>query len=534
MTTVLSNGVRATIGELVSRAAYIRRSDPSLYRNWIKNVERRPAVRFDAKMSVIVFLAEVDTKLLEIFLTGLQKISSLQKLYLITNEINRVQFATMDLPEDLDAEVCNVAALGTLLNSNEVKKCHHFVVIDTLCQFAEECFGVLERQMRTGADIVFSDHDYIANDQRYDPYFKPGYSPELLFDPAYAPVIVVRSELMYKVLRQTENILTGQELIMACFKNAMKPAHVGHVLMHLLHPVLAPRAFRDYANMTHLINKTTDSSHYPELYEPVSGNVVVSIIIPTRNMVGLLRDCVDSILRHLYHFDVEILILDNRSDDPETLAWLEHSVEKGDVKVIRCDYPFNWSRLSNDGINQAEGELIILLNNDTLVITPVSKGIGTVGPLLMYPDKTIQHAGVVAGFGGFADHIYMGEATANRPAEIFVSPMIRRDVLANTGACLAFSKKTHGLVEGFDESFTVAGDVDFCLRVFEKDLRNIFDPGTSLIHYESRTRHKGLPEEDKTYLRSVLDRVCPKGDPFFNENITLSSRSPMPRLWADQ
>jgi len=232
--------------------------------------------------------------------------------------------------------------------------------------------------------------------------------------------------------------------------------------------------------------------------------------------------------------------MDNQSSSSETLNWLSDQERSGNVKRVDCDYPFNWSRLNNDGFAQSAGEVVVLLNNDTVVIQPdwldrlvmlvSQRNVATVGPLLLYPDRTIQHAGVVLGFGGFADHLYMGESLVNRPKEITVSPLQRRDVMANTGACLALRRDVYEQLGGLDEQLTVAGDLDLCLRARQLGLRNIYDPGVRLIHKESKSRQKGLPAGDREILRAVISKCGFSGDPYYNSNLSLSSLSPMPVL----
>ena len=159
----------------------------------------------------------------------------------------------------------------------------------------------------------------------------------------------------------------------------------------------------------------------------------------------LTNACINSILKKSTYSNYEIIILDNRSENQETLNWLKNLSQKDNrIKVYKADMEFNWSKLNNFGISKANGEVYIFLNNDTLVISPdwlerlsenaLRENIGVVGALLLYEDKTIQHAGVVVGMGGWADHVFKGMQYTNYDT-LFVSPTKNRNVLAVTGAC---------------------------------------------------------------------------------------------------
>jgi GT2 family glycosyltransferase len=167
---------------------------------------------------------------------------------------------------------------------------------------------------------------------------------------------------------------------------------------------------------------------------------------------------------------------------------------------------------------------------DRLAMLVSQPNVATVGPLLLYPDGTIQHAGVVLGFGGFADHLYMGEPLINRPEEITVSPLHRRDVMANTGACLAIKRDIYRQLGGLNERLMVAGDLDLCLRARQLGLRNLYDPAVRLIHKESKSRQKGLPVGDREILTAIISKCGFSEDPYFNANLSLSCLSPMPTL----
>jgi GT2 family glycosyltransferase len=198
--------------------------------------------------------------------------------------------------------------------------------------------------------------------------------------------------------------------------------------------------------------------------------------------------------------------------------------------------PFNWSRLNNRAARQAHGDVLLFLNNDTVVITPdwierlaevaLLPDVGTVGPLLLFADGTVQHAGVVVGMGGWADHVYRGCAAIHFPSP-FVSAVTTRNVLANTGACLAVERRKFEALGGFDEAFTVCGsDVEFGLRVHRRGWQNIYLATVRLTHFESKTRGTAVPHGDFVESERKYAPYRTAGDPFFNPNLSLDLTVP--------
>ena len=259
---------------------------------------------------------------------------------------------------------------------------------------------------------------------------------------------------------------------------------------------------------------------------------LVSIIIPTRDQVVLLKACVDSIREHTKMTPYEIIIVDNGSTEYATHAYLKDLVssDPSRVSVIKDPAGFNWSRLNNLAAREARGSSIVFLNNDIEVrssdwLVQLSgfagaHGVGCVGAMLLFDDGSIQHAGVVVGIGRWADHLYKG-SSPDLPAggTPFVPPSVTRPVMAVTGACLAISKAHFVALNGFDEAFSVIfSDVDLCVRAHRAGLRNIYCAEVRLIHHESKTRDpKRLPDGDFRRARQALapyrvDEV----DPYFN------------------
>lgn len=266
---------------------------------------------------------------------------------------------------------------------------------------------------------------------------------------------------------------------------------------------------------------------------------LVSIIIPNKDHVDDLSRCVESIINLSTYDNYEIVIVENNSETAEIRTYYEEISRHPRVQVVEYKGDFNYSKINNFGVQYAKGEYLLFLNNDTEVITPdwmeellmyaMRKDVGVVGAKLYYPDKTIQHAGIVIGLGA---HRTAGH-THYRIPEANVGYMGRlcyaQDVTAVTGACMMVSKALYEELGGLDESFTVAlNDVDFCLRVREKGFLNIFTPFAELYHYESKSRGSDKKDERALRYQQESDRfrvkwadALAKGDPYYNPNFSL-------------
>ena len=271
----------------------------------------------------------------------------------------------------------------------------------------------------------------------------------------------------------------------------------------------------------------------------LTSHPLVSIIIPNKDHVDDLSRCVESIINLSTYDNYEIVIVENNSETAEIRTYYEEISRHPRVQVVEYKGDFNYSKINNFGVQYAKGEYLLLLNNDTEVITPdwmeellmyaMRKDVGVVGAKLYYPDKTIQHAGIVIGLGA---HRTAGH-THYRIPEANVGYMGRlcyaQDVTAVTGACMMVSKALYEELGGLDESFTVAlNDVDFCLRVREKGLLNIFTPFAELYHYESKSRGSDKKDDRALRYQQESDRfrvkwadALAKGDPYYNPNFSL-------------
>lgn len=271
----------------------------------------------------------------------------------------------------------------------------------------------------------------------------------------------------------------------------------------------------------------------------LTSHPLISIIIPNKDHMEDLSRCVESIFNLSTYDNYEIVIVENNSETAEIRTYYEEISRHPRVQVVEYKGDFNYSKINNFGVQYAKGEYLLLLNNDTEVITPdwmeellmyaLRKDVGAVGAKLYYPDKTIQHAGIVIGLGA---HRTAGH-THYRIPEANVGYMGRlcyaQDVTAVTGACMMVSKVLYEELGGLDENFAVAlNDVDFCLRVREKGLLNIFTPFAELYHYESKSRGSDKKDDKAVRYQMEADRfrvkwadALAKGDPYYNPNFSL-------------
>jgi GT2 family glycosyltransferase len=262
----------------------------------------------------------------------------------------------------------------------------------------------------------------------------------------------------------------------------------------------------------------------------------VGIVIPTRDNVGVLSICIESLLQHTTYPDLRVLVVDNGSVKPETLAYLQ-AIEDPRVKVLRDDAPFNFSRLVNQGAAAVDGDVLCLLNNDMQITQPdwleemvgwaIQDGVAAVGARLWYGEGTLQHAGIVLGIQGVAGHVHKnlpkGEAGYLHRA------VLHQTMSAVTGACMVVRRSVFDELGGFDEDLGVAyNDVDFCLRARRAGLRNVWTPHAEMIHHESVSRgFEDSPEKlqrfqrEKALMRSRWSEWL-DDDPAYNPNLTLA------------
>ncbi|MGI9601484.1 MAG: glycosyltransferase family 2 protein [Acidimicrobiales bacterium] len=406
-------------------------------------------------------------------------------------------------------------------------------------------------------DLVYTDEDKIDEEgRRYDPHFKPDYNPELLLGQNYfSHLTTIRRSVAEEVgsFRPGTEGSQDYDLVLRVVAHTDRIVHVPHVGYHWR--AIEGSTAKDSAAKRYVIDAalTALRDHVPDDWtvEPASAPTTyrarpplpdpapsVSILVPTRNGWPLIDTLMTSLELTTYP-NYEVVILDNQSDDQRALAGFAELEASGRARVEPFDAPFNYSAINNHGVDCTDGELICLLNNDIeivdgdwlgeLVRQAVRPEIGAVGAKLLYPDRTIQHAGVILGLGGVAGH---GHRQFAHDAHGYFSRLaITHQVGAVTGACLVVRRSVWTEAGGLDESdLAVAfNDVDLCLKITAQGYRNVLCPHVVLVHHESVTRGAEDTPEKQARFGSEIDVMLSRwggalfDDPAYNPNLALDA-----------
>ena len=271
----------------------------------------------------------------------------------------------------------------------------------------------------------------------------------------------------------------------------------------------------------------------------IIGEPKISIIIPNKDHVEDLRRCISSIMEKSTYDNYEIIVVENNSETREIFAYYEELANNPAVKIIPYKGDFNYSAINNLGVSHASGDYVLLLNNDIQIITvnwmeellmyAQRPDVGAVGAKLYYPDKTIQHAGVVIGLGAHrtAGHVHYRQKREN--LGYMGRLCYAQNMSAVTGACLLVKKALYEEAGGLDESFAVSlNDVDFCLKLRKLGYLNVFTPFAEAYHYESASRGSDMTGEaaaryndESARFREKWKEQLEAGDPYFNPNFSL-------------
>ena len=408
------------------------------------------------------------------------------------------------------------------------------------------------------ADMIYSDEDKITEEgRRHSPLFKPDWSPDTLLSQMYTCHLgVYRTELVREVGGFREGFEGSQDydLVLRLTEKTSKIYHIPKILYSWretasstsFNPASKPyahesglRALNEHLSRVYQKDEAwCESTKWDFVYDiryKMPDEIKVSIIIPTRDKLKLLSSCLDSIMNKTSYTNYEIIVMDNNSTEKETKQYFKINSDR--IKIVNASYDFNWAKINNHGMEVSTGDVFVFLNNDTTVISEdwlqrmaekaILKDVGTVGALLLYEDGTIQHAGVVVGMGGWADHVFKGFKPLHYGSP-FISPMITRNVLASTGACLAVARKTIERIGRFNEDFIICGsDVELSIRAHKHGLRNIYDPFVQLYHLESKSRTNiQIPEDDFRHSAHTYREYLESGDPFYNKNLDLHALIP--------
>lgn len=556
----------------------ILRTNANSYKKWIKNVEplgfidtieKSTQIDKNYLFSIIVPCYNTQKQYIdELFESVLQQTYANWQLCIADGSSDASVSRYIQQKAGSDSRIIyaklekNVGIAG---NTNEALKLANGEYIafldhdDVLSIYAlAEVAIVLNNHPKT--DLVYSDEDKLSDSgkRRLNPFFKPDWSPELLLGINYIThFVVVRKKLVDKLrgLREGYDGAQDYDFLLRVTETTKEIRHIPKILYHWrlakgstakgagaksYATIAGRRALEDALKRRKIEGEALEIKERPTNYRPrfiVKGAPKVSIIIPFKDKVGYLKKLIPSILNLTTYENFEIVLISNNSTESSTFDYLESIKKVKKCRVYEWNNPFNYSAINNFGVSIAKGEYLVFLNNDTEVLTSTwleelvgvakSPDIGAVGPLLLYPNRTIQHAGVVIGMGGMAGHVFRVRQK-NEWTDFGLSTW-PRNYLAVTGACLVVSKSKFESVNGFDEQLQIGGnDIALCLRLYEKGLRNVFWPFAELIHYEnvsvgpySKSVPMGDYERSLHYYKPYLE----SGDPYFNPNLSLEEEA---------
>lgn len=398
-------------------------------------------------------------------------------------------------------------------------------------------------------DLIYTDEDKInIKDERFDPFFKPDFSIDLLLSMNYIiHLLVIRRNLVSEVggFRKKYDGSQDYDLILRIIEKTNKIFHIPKVLYHwrtvktsaanspdtkLYAYNAAKNAIENYFDRNNIdvkVNLSNKRGNYfierRLYYKPL-----ISIIIPTKNKVQYLKNCIESIFNKSTYKNFEIIIIDNNSIELETKKYFDELKKIKNIKIISYPYEFNFSKINNFGVSNTNGEILLFLNNDTIVIKSdwlermlehtLRKEVGVVGAKLLFPNNTIQHAGVILGLGELAGHAYYKEKY--NTVKYFNMANLIRNYSAITFACAMMRKGVFYEVNGFDESLPYNyNGVDLCLRIREKGYLIVYTPYAELIHFESKSRVARVEQSEIKYIYKKWKHVI-DNDPYYNPNLS--------------
>lgn len=423
------------------------------------------------------------------------------------------------------------------------------------CALYEVMCAICEKD----ADLIYTDEDTFKKTpfDAYQPHYKPDYAPDTLRSYNYICHLTVFRASLLRWVGGFDSAYDGSQdydMILRLTEKAKRIVHIPKILYfwrsHAASTAsdiaakpytlsAARRALAAHLSRVGLTGEVTDSS-IPSTYHiryALSGEPLVSILIPNKDHVADLRKCVESILEKTTYPHFEIVVVENNSTDARTFRYYRKLERDPRIRVVTWAGPFNYSAINNFGAEACRGEYLLLLNNDIEVITPdwlnemlmfaQRSDVGAVGAMLYYPDDTVQHAGVILGIGGVAGHSHK---YFKRGSYGYMSRMtIAQNLSCCTAACLLLRRDVWEQVGGLDENFAIAfNDVDLCMRIRKAGYLIVFTPYAELYHYESKSRGlEDTPEKQERFAGEVRrfmgkwSAELAAGDPYYNPNLTL-------------
>jgi GT2 family glycosyltransferase/SAM-dependent methyltransferase len=442
--------------------------------------------------------------------------------------------------------------VGFLDHDDELVPSTLYEVVKTLNKYPDICY-------------IYSDEDKIdEQNKRMHPFFKPDWSPDMFLSCNYiCHFSVIRKTLVDSVggFRGGYDGSQDYDLFLRVTEKTL-PSNIVHIPKILYHwrmikgsaagvsnakPyafISARKALQDALVRRNIEGEVLDGM-FPSSYRvryKIKNDPKVSIIIPTKDKVKILQRCINSVLEKTEYSNYEIVIVDNQSIERETLEYYDTLKSNCKIRFLKYESSFNFSAINNYAVLQIDSPYILFLNNDTEVISTEwltamlehaqRNGIGAVGAKLLYPNNTIQHAGIVIGIvgnpsvGGHSHRFF-----SSKDPGYFGRTMHSSDVSGVTGACMLMKKEIFEKIGGFDEALAVAfNDVDLCLKLRKSGLLIVYTPYAELYHHESMTRGYENTQEKRarfskevSLIREKWGDIIDKGDPYYNPNLTRDS-----------
>ena len=574
-----SNGIHTVIRKSLIKLEALSKGD-GLYQTWLKenrvtkkelNQQRKTVFRENIKFSLVVPLYKTDKYLLKALVDSVLA-QTYSNWELCLSDGSGADSPIRSILEEYQKKdprikvVFNEKQLQISDNTNAaigIATGNYIAFADHDDTLAEEAFYQMAKEIsqHPEAELIYSDEDIIdIRGNRLFPHFKPDFNPDYLCCVNYiCHLVVVKRTLLDRtgLLRPEYDGSQDFDFLLRCTEHtdSEKIRHIPKILYHWRSHEGSTAGNPDDKPYAVIAGEKALAGHYERMgikaeveytgcpvvfrtHFVIEGDPKVSILIPNKDHTEDLNKCVTSILDKSTWKNIQIIVIENNSEKEETFHYYEELENRySQVKVVTWNGPFNYSAINNFGAKYADGDYFLLLNNDTEVITPEwlenmmgycqREDVGIVGAKLLYPDNTVQHAGVVVGIAGFAGHILTGY---DRYATGYLWRLATtQDESAVTGACLMVKRSVFEELHGLDESFAVGlNDIDFCLRARALGKLVVFTPEACLYHYESKSRGLENTPEKKARLQKEVDHFreryrdfLKKGDPYYNPNLSI-------------
>lgn len=578
-----SQGAAALAEKVVTKVKNVRQGPPS-YQKWIRHhlpdrneleKQKKTSFGYRPKISFVVPLYKTPEKYLRRLTESFQE-QTYSNWELCFSDGSGAQSPLTELLKELTAKdnrikyVSHEESLQISENTNSAIE----IATGDFIAFADhddeltpnalfECVKAINEKPQTL--VIYTDEDKMSMDGHkfFQPHFKPDYNPDLLCTVNYiCHLFVVSRKVIEKVggLRSEFDGAQDYDFVLRCVE-AVKDEEICHIPKILYHwrchedstaenPESKLYAFEAgrRAVQAHYertgIHAEVFKGEYLGLYRTKfirDYDPLISIIIPNKDHIDDLKRCMESIEQKSTYKNYEYIIVENNSTDSATFEYYKKlEAENPKVRMVYWDGVFNYSAINNYGASFAKGEYLLLLNNDTEIINPdcleellgycMRKDVGAVGARLYYEDDTIQHAGVVIGFGGIAGHCFVQQ---KRGTTGYCHRIIcAQDYSAVTAACMMVKKSAFDAVGGLSEELAVAfNDIDFCMKLRKAEYLIVYNPYAELYHYESKSRGlEDTPEKVARFNKEIATfekkwpEILENGDPYYNPNLTLKSQ----------